>query len=143
MGLSVSASFAILAVGFFFGVAVLADTAFSTMNSLVDAAQDAADARMDWARTRVALDNATFNGTLVLINLTNSGSTVLDVKGVSVLINGTYVGHNVTNATIGGVSTDIWSPNEKLRLELNVTASASQRVLVATGNGVLQYGVIA
>jgi len=143
MGLSVSASFAILAVGFFFGVAVLVNTAFSSMNALMDGAEEVAEARMDWGRTHVAVDNATFNGTLVLINLTNTGSTVLDVKGVSVLVNGTYVGQNVTNATVGGVATDIWSPNEKLRLELNITASSSQRVLVATGNGVLQYGVIA
>ena len=143
MGLSVSASFAIIAVALFFGVAALVDTAFYSMNALMEGAEDVAGVRMDWARTRVALDNATINGTLVLVNLTNTGSTVLDVKGVSVLVNGTYVEQNIINATVEGKSSDIWSPNEKLRLELNMTASPSERVLVATGNGVLQYGVIA
>jgi len=143
VGLSVSASFAILTIAFFFGVAALVDTAFYSMDALMDSAEDIADARMEWARTHIALDNATFNGSKVLVNLTNTGSTVLDVKGVSVLVNGTYVEHNITNATVGGIATDIWSPNEKLRLELNITASTSQRILVATGNGVFQYGVIA
>jgi archaellum component FlaF (FlaF/FlaG flagellin family) len=143
VGLSVSASFAILAVAFFFGVAALVEVAFYSMDELMNGAEDAADVRMEWARTHIALDNATFNGTLVLVNLTNTGSTVLDVKGVSVLVNGTYVEQNITNATVEGKSSDIWSPNEKLRLELNMTASPSERVLVVTGNGVLQYGVIA
>jgi len=143
MGLSVSASFAIIAVAFFFGVAALVDTAFYSMNALMEGAEDVAGVRMEWGRTKIALDNATFNGTLVLVNLTNYGSTVLDVKGVSVLVNGTYVEQNIINATVEGKSSDIWSPNEKLRLELNMTASPSERVLVATGNGVLQYGVIA
>jgi len=68
---------------------------------------------------------------------------VLTVDGVSVLLNGTYVDHNATNATVEGKKTNIWSPNEKLRLELNVTAVADERVVVVTGNGVSQYGVIA
>lgn len=143
MGLSVSASFAILTVAFFFGVAALVDSAFYSMDALMKGADDVASDRMDWARTHIALDNATINGTVVLVNLTNTGSTVLDVKGVSVLVNGTYVEHNITNATVEGKASDIWSPNEKLRLELNITASSSERILVATGNGVLQYGVIA
>jgi archaellum component FlaF (FlaF/FlaG flagellin family) len=143
VGLSVSASFAILTVAFFFGVAALVDSAFYSMDALMKGADDVASDRMDWARTHIALDNATINGTVVLVNLTNTGSTVLDVKGVSVLVNGTYVEHNITNATVEGKASDIWSPNEKLRLELNITASSSERILVATGNGVLQYGVIA
>jgi len=53
------------------------------------------------------------------------------------------VDHNVTNATVEGKQTNIWSPNEKLRLELNVTAATDERVLVVTGNGVSKYGVIA
>ena len=143
MGLSVSASFAILTVAFFFGVAALVEVAFFSMDTIMNGADDAADVRMEWARTHVALNNATYNGTLVLINMTNTGSTVLNVKGVSVLVNGTYVEQNITNATVEGKISDIWSPNEKLRLELNITATSNQRVLVSTGNGVLQYGVIA
>ena len=143
MGLSVSASFAILAVAFFIGVAPLIESVFYASNRLMEGANDVADWKMTWARTKIQLDNATWNGTLTLVNVTNIGSTVLSVDGVSVLINGTYVPHNVTNATVEGKSTDIWSPNEKLRLELNVTALTDERVLVVTGNGVAKYGVIA
>ena len=143
MGLSVSASFAILTVAFFFGVAALTDTTFYSMDALMKGADDVASVKMEWARTHIALNNATCNGTAVLINMTNTGSTVLDVKGVSVLVNGTYIEQNVTNATVEGTASDIWSPNERLRLELNITASSNERVLVATGNGVMQYGVIA
>ncbi len=143
MGLSVSASFAILAVAFFIGAAPLMEAVFYTSTRLMDGANDVAEWKMSWARTKIALNNATYNGTLTLVNLTNTGSTVLTVDGVSVLINGTYIGHNVTNATVEGKQTDIWSPNEKLRLELNVTAATDERVLVVAGNGVSQYGVIA
>jgi archaellum component FlaF (FlaF/FlaG flagellin family) len=143
VGLSVSASFAILTVAFFFGVAALVDVSFYSMDELMKGAEGVANERMEWGRTHIVLDNASINGTSVLVNLTNTGSTVLDVKGVSVLVNGTYVEQNITNATVEGKSSDIWSPNEKLRLELNITASSSERILVATGNGVLQYGVIA
>ena len=142
MGLSVSASFAILAVAFFIGAAPLLEAAFYTANTLMEGANEVAEWKMTWARTKIALNNATFNGTLTLVNLTNTGSTVLTVDGVSVLINGTYVDHNMTNATVEGKQTNIWSPNEKLRLELNVTAAADERVLVVTGNGVSQYGVV-
>ena len=143
MGLSVSASFAILAVAFFIGAAPLIEAVFYTSNRLMEGANEVAEWRMAWARTKAAIDNATYNGTLTLVNLTNTGSTTLTVDGVSVLINGTYVDHNATNATIGGKATNIWSPNEKLRLELNVTAAVDERVVVVTGNGVSLYGVIA
>lgn len=143
MGLSVSASFAILAVAFFIGAAPLIEAMFYTSNRLMEGANEVAEWRMAWARTKAAIDNATYNGTLTLVNLTNTGSTTLTVDGVSVLINGTYVDHNATNATIGGKATNIWSPNEKLRLELNVTAAVDERVVVVTGNGVSLYGVIA
>lgn len=142
MGLSVSASFAILAVAFFIGVAPLIEAVFYSSSTLMDGAQKVADQKMSWARTHIRLDNATYNGTLVLVNITNTGSTTLTVSGVAVLVNGTYVGHNLTNATVEGKSTNIWSPNEKLRLELNITALTSERVLVLSGNGVRQYGVI-
>jgi archaellum component FlaF (FlaF/FlaG flagellin family) len=143
LGLSVSASFAILAVAFFIGAAPLIEAVFYTSNRLMEGANEVAEWRMAWARTKAAIDNATYNGTLTLVNLTNTGSTTLTVDGVSVLINGTYVDHNATNATIGGKATNIWSPNEKLRLELNVTAAVDERVVVVTGNGVSLYGVIA
>jgi archaellum component FlaF (FlaF/FlaG flagellin family) len=143
LGLSVSASFAILAVAFFMGAAPLIEAAFYASSTLMDSANAVAEWKMGWARTKIALDNATYDGTLTLVNLTNTGSTVLTVDGVSVLINGTYVDHNVTNATVEGKQTNIWSPNEKLRLELNITAATDERVLVVTGNGVSQYGVIA
>ena len=142
MGLSVSASFAILAVAFFIGAGPLIEAAFYSSNTLMGAAEKVADRKMNWARTHIALDNATFNGTLTLLNLTNTGSTVLDVKGVAVLINGTYIDHNNITATVGGKTTDIWGALEKLRLEVNVTASSSDRVLVVTGNGVALYGVV-
>ncbi|MBM4248175.1 MAG: hypothetical protein FJ149_01805 [Euryarchaeota archaeon] len=143
MGLSVSASFAILAVAFFIGVAPLIESVFYASNRLMEGANDVADWKMAWARTNIQVDNATYNGTLTLLNLTNIGSTVLTVDGVSVLLNGTYVPHNATNATVEGKATDIWSPNEKLRLELNVTSALDERVVVVTGNGVAKYGVIA
>ena len=142
MGLSVSASFAILAVAFFIGAAPLIDAMFYASSTLMEGANEVAEWKMGWARTKIQLNNATYNGTLTLVNLTNTGSTVLTVEGVSVLINGTYVDHNVTNATVEGKQTNIWSPNEKLRLELNMTAATDERVLVVTGNGVSQYGVI-
>lgn len=143
MGLSVSASFAILAVAFFMGAAPLIESMFYASTKLMDSANEVAEWKMTWARTKFALNNATFNGTLTLLNLTNTGSTVLTVDGVSVLLNGTYVNRTVTNATVEGKATNIWSPNEKLRLELNVTAAVDERVLVVSGNGVSQYGVIA
>jgi len=143
LGLSVSASFAILAVAFFIGVAPLIESVFYASNRLMEGANDVADWKMAWARTNIQVDNATYNGTLTLLNLTNIGSTVLTVDGVSVLLNGTYVPHNATNATVEGKATDIWSPNEKLRLELNVTSALDERVVVVTGNGVAKYGVIA
>ena len=143
MGLSVSASFAILAVAFFIGAAPLIESVFYASNALMDGAGSVADWKMGWSRTKFSLNNATYNGTATLVNLTNTGSTVLSVDTVSVLINGSYVGHNVTIATVEGKSSNIWSPNEKLFLELNITAVVDERVLVVTGNGVSQYGVIA
>jgi archaellum component FlaF (FlaF/FlaG flagellin family) len=142
VGLSVSASFAIITVAFFIGAAYLVETVFISMDVLMEGAEDLADVKMDWARTHLTFNNATLNNSKVIVNLTNSGSTVLSVSGVSVLVNGSYVHHNLTNATVEGKSSNIWSPAEKLRLELDISASTSERVMVVLGNGARQYGVI-
>jgi len=142
VGLSVSASFAIITVAFFIGAAYLVETVFISMDVLMNGAEDLADQKMDWARTHLTFNNATLNDSKVIVNLTNSGSTVLSVSAVSVLVNGTYVGHNITNATVEGKSSNIWSPAEKLRLELDISASTNERVVVVLGNGARQYGVI-
>ncbi|MEM4728417.1 MAG: hypothetical protein QXH42_01465 [Thermoplasmata archaeon] len=142
MGLSVSVSFAILTVGFFIGAAAMVDAALYSLDRLMQGAEEIAEERMEWARTRFVLNNATLNGSTVVLNLTNTGSTVLEVAGISVLVNGTYVNRSLTSATVGGRETSIWTSAELLRLELNITASASERVVVITGNGVTQYGVI-
>ena len=143
MGLSVSVSFAILTVGFFIGAAALVDASLYSADRLMEGAERVAEDRMEWARTRFVLNNATTNGSAVVLNLTNTGSTALEVSGLSVLVNGTCVNRSLINATVGGKETNIWASAELLRLELSVTAAANERVAVVTGNGVTQYGVVA
>lgn len=143
MGLSVSVSFAILTVAFFIGAAALVDASFYSIDRLIEGAEEVAEGRMEWARTRFVLNNASLNGSSVVLNLTNTGSAMLEVSGITVLVNGTYVGRNQTNATVEGKATNLWSTNERMRMELNVTASPNERVVVVTGNGVTLYGVIA
>ncbi len=142
MGLSVSVSFAILTIAFFVGAAALVDASFYSLDRLMGGAEDVAEQRMEWARTRFLLNNASLQGGTVVLNLTNTGSALLDVSGISVLVNGTYVGRNLTNATVEGKVTNIWSANERMRMELSVAASVNERVMVVTGNGVAQCGVI-
>jgi archaellum component FlaF (FlaF/FlaG flagellin family) len=143
VGLSVSASFAILTVALFIGAAALIEAMDYTLRTMESGVDEKVNRVVDSARTKFTILNATLNGTALSLNLTNTGSTVLTVKGVSVLVNGTYVEQDRTNATVEGKQSNIWSPNERLMLELNITAAKDQRVKVVTGNLVSQYGVVA
>jgi len=143
VGLSVSASFAIITVAIFIGAAALIEAMDYTLRTMESGVDEKVNRVVDSARTKFTIVNATLNGTALSLNLTNTGSTVLTVKGVSVLVNGTYVEQDRTNASVEGKLSNIWSPNEKLKLELNITAAKDQRVKVVTGNLVSQYGVVA
>ena len=143
MGLSVSAGFAIITVALFIGAAAVIEAIDLTISSVETSVDGKVNRVVDTARTKFTILNATLNGTALCVNLTNTGSTVLTVTGVSVLVNGTYVEQNLTNATVDGKASNIWSPNENLKLELKITASKDQRVKVVTGNCVSQYGVVA
>lgn len=143
MGLSVSASFAILSVSLFIGVAAFIEAAESTLSTLENGVEKKVDRVVDRARTNFQITNASLNGTGVSMNLTNTGSTMLAVTGVSVVINGTCADENVTNTTVEGKVTNLWAPGEGLKVELNCTAMTGERICVVTGNAVKRYGTVA
>lgn len=143
MGLSVSASFAILSVALFIGVAAFIEAAESTLITLEGGVEKKVDRVVDRARTNFQITNASLNGTGVSMNLTNTGSTMLAVTGVSIVINGTCVDENVTNTTVEGKVTNLWAPGEKLKMELNCTVMTGDRICVVTGNAVKRYGAVA
>lgn len=143
MGLSVAASSAIIFVGFLMVATLLMTAIDSTLMGIEDNFKEAQDRQSDYAMTMLHVDNVTNNTTVVFINITNTGSTVLKVSNMDVLVNGSLVTDKIKNHSVSGsTTTNIWAPNERLYLELNLTAKTGERVTVVAGNGKSATGVL-
>lgn len=144
MGFSVAVASAILFTAFLVSAAVV----YEALNESYRSARTGDEGRLQRDRerqaTKIEFVSGDYNNTTSTLNLTvlNNGTAALKVSGTEVLVNGTSVTANITNATVEGKVTDIWAPAERLFLSINITASTPLRIKVITGNGVSAYGVV-
>jgi len=137
MGLSVAASSAILFTGFLFVATVLIAVLSSSVLDIQESIKQAQDRQMESSQTNIRVDNATNDTSTVFVNVTNTGSNVLKVDELNVLINGTLMTENITKHSVGGsATTNLWGPDEILYLELDFKPESGAKVRIVTGNGV-------
>lgn len=92
--------------------------------------------------TNLNIENAIYysSGENLVIESTNSGSTVLEVKKLLILLDGEMVkDENIASILVDNVKTDIWVPKEKLEIEIDNVINEPQRIKMVTKYGVSDY----
>jgi archaellum component FlaF (FlaF/FlaG flagellin family) len=143
MGFSVAAAAAILFAGAVVSFSILAGS-IQQANDAVRGAEEAARERaQEVASTGITLLNGTANGTAIELNFTNSGSSVLHVDGLDIVVNGTLRTSAVTLREVDGVAaTTLWAPGQVLHLRLTAPEGPTASIKLVADNGYALYGQV-
>lgn len=135
MGISVSASTAIILAGAFIAFGALApvvSNGFDRVSSASDAVHDRALERQN---TGVELANATYSNGTLTVEANNTGSTSLSVSETVLLADNEFVSLTGNDTAVDGESaTGLWLPGETL----TITVAVDQPIRIALTS---EYGV--
>jgi archaellum component FlaF (FlaF/FlaG flagellin family) len=136
MGFSVAAAAAILFAGAILSFAIVLESIEAASDTVADARTRDDERRLAQLNTHISLVNGTANGTVVDLNLTNNGSSVIHINRIDVLVNGTLYTENITLKAVDGVSgTGLWSPGQTLHLQVAAPVGAPASVKIVTEVG--------
>lgn len=138
MGFSVSGSYALIAIGTLIAVGMVMTAGSNAVEQVTDAEQGARDDHLTERNTAIELANVSYNasgGTLLVIEVNNTGSTALGLNATDVIVDNELQTAFESRVVVGEGSTDVWLPGETLRIELD-RSSQPDRVKVVTGPGV-------
>ncbi|MEZ3115783.1 flagellin [Halobaculum sp. MBLA0147] len=133
MGISHSASAAVIFLGVFVAAGSLYPAVANGTERVTDAQQAARDNALAEKNTEINVTRAVYyTGKRVEVNVTNTGTTTLDLEAVNLLVDG-----EATNptGTIDGVERETWLPGETANFSVDF-ANEKDRVVV-----VVDYGV--
>lgn len=143
MGFSVAAAAAIIFAGGLVCLSVVMQAVDSAKDDLRDAQALEAARTKERLDSKVSLVNGTANGTVVDLNLTNNGSTIVHAQTLDVIINGTVYTTNVTTRTVDGVSaTNLWAPGQTLHLVIQAPVNGTATVRLVTDVGYTFVGTV-
>ncbi len=92
--------------------------------------------------TDVKLENALYNSTNdnIMIKAKNTGSTVLEVPGVHILLNGKIItDEKISSELINRTDSDIWYPTENLTVRIENQTEKPDMVKIVVEYGVSDY----
>ena len=124
MGVSVSASTAIIVAGLFFAFTAFYPVAANGFDRVTDAQHGVNERALEQQNTDLAVANATYDddsGTLT-VNATNDGSVGLVVSDATLVVGTEYVdlgGPNATTTVDGDDDTDLWLGDETLTVTVD------------------------
>jgi len=98
-----------------------------------------ADRALERANTALVLDNASYAGGTVSMNVTNTGTTTLSLNETTVLVDNEV--RSGTRRVNGDAATDLWEPGETLRVTVSA-GSRPSRIDVVAGDGVAVGGAV-
>jgi len=143
MGFSVAAAAAILFAGAVVSFSILAGSIQQASDAMREAEEAARERALELAGTQVSLESASANGTVVELNLTNSGSSVIHIDTMDVLVNGTLRTANITLRQVDGVAgTSLWAPGQVLRLAVQAPEGPAATVKLVTDSGFSFYAQV-
>src|SRR5882672_109200 len=102
MGFSVAAAAAILFAGAILSFAVIVESIQGASDTVRDARARDDERRVALLNTRISFLNGSTNLPSLEVNLTNNGSTVIHVKTLDVLVNGTLYTSSITLREVDG-----------------------------------------
>lgn len=140
MGFSVSASAAIVFVGFVVAFTTLYPAAANGFERVTDARADVDEDRLERQNTAIELATASYDGAAdtLTVAVNNTGTTELSVSETDLLVDNTY--WTGTRDVEGDTSTDVWLPGETLTITVGNVTLQPNRVKVVTEHGVATGG---
>lgn len=138
MGFSTSAAAAIIFVGVFVSIGMIYPSTAGSVEEVNDALGDQEDRVLEQRNTDITIDDVRYNTTsdTVTVNVTNTGTTTLDVNETDLLFDGTIQDTDRTNAVAGVTGRSLWAPGETLTVTVTTVPTAPTRVKFVTGPGV-------
>lgn len=145
MGISVSASTAVVFLGVFIAAGTLYPAVSNGVEQVTTAQQQQGDRILAQQNTAIDITDATYNITTgeLQVNVTNDGTTTLDVTETNLLVDG------VPNSTesqyetsiAGDTDTDVWLPGETLNVSISDTRGEIFNTSPDRVQVVVEYGV--
>ncbi|KKF39880.1 flagellin [Halorubrum saccharovorum] len=146
MGVSVSASTAIIVAGLFFAFTTFYPVAANGFDRVTDAQHGMNERALERQNTAFAVSNATYDtGTDTLtVNATNNGSVGLVAGDATLVVGNEYVdvgGANASTTVDGNGDTELWLGGETLTIEVAQTDTDTNiedgtRVVLVVESGV-------
>jgi len=149
MGVSVSASTAIIVAGLFFAFTAFYPVAANGFDRVSDAQMGIQERSLERQNTDFAVTNATYDGTAdeLVVNATNDGSVGLVASDATLVVGNEYVdvgGPNATTTVDGDGDTELWLGGETLTVTVDTrtvdtaitTGSDPTRVVLVVESGV-------
>ncbi|QKG92798.1 flagellin [Halorubrum sp. SS5] len=146
MGVSVSASTAIIVAGLFFAFTTFYPVAANGLDRVSDAQHGVNERALERQNTEFAVTNATFNTTTdtLTVNATNEGAVGLVAGDATLVVGNEYVdvgGPNATTTVDGDGDTALWLGDETLTVRVSqgdttTTIGEGTRVVLVVESGV-------
>lgn len=146
MGISVSASTAVVFLGVFIAAGTLYPAVSNGVEQVTTAQQQQGDRILAQQNTAVNVTDATYNTTTgeLRVNVTNDGTTALDVTETNLLVDGApnSTESDFVTSIAGDTSTTVWLPGETLNVSVDPgPAGGGNAELPARVQIVVEYGV--
>ncbi|MGQ3329799.1 MULTISPECIES: flagellin [Halorubrum] len=122
MGVSVSASTAIIVAGLFFAFTTFYPVAANGFDRVSDAQHGMNERALERQNTAFSVSNATYDNTNLTVTATNDGSLGLVAGDATLLVDNEYVdvgGANATTSVEGDGDTELWLGGETLTITVN------------------------
>ncbi|WP_128904036.1 flagellin [Halorubrum amylolyticum] len=144
MGVSVSASTAIIVAGLFFAFTTFYPVAANGFDRVTDAQHGMNERALERQNTAFTVSNATYDSGTLTVNATNDGSLGLVAGDATLLVDNEYVdvgGANATATVDGNGDTELWLAGETLTIKvddgnLSTDVAAGTRVVLVVESGV-------
>lgn len=141
MGFSVSSSTIIIFIAFLLSFSVFYGSWSSSQDILSETKKETVNNRVEKIQTDIQIVNAEFisSNSDIIINTSNTGSTTLEIKDVTIIINGKYQDNNEFEFKIfknnETIESNYWYPNEYL-VAKRLIGSPNGSVKVIVENGI-------
>lgn len=152
MGVSVSASTAIIVAGLFFAFTTFYPVAANGLDRVSDAQHGVNERALERQNTDFTVTNATFNGSsgVLTVNATNEGSVGLVADDATLVVGNEYVdvgGANAATTVDGDADTALWLGDEELTIEVaqgdtTTDVGDGTRVVLVVESGVRDAGTV-
>jgi len=146
MGISVSASTAVVFLGVFIAAGTLYPTVSNGVEQVTTAQQQQGDRILAQQNTGVDVTDATYNTTTgeLRVSVTNTGTTTLDVPETNLFVDGApkSTENDFATTVAGDTGTTLWLPGETLNVSVDPDdAGTSGETPPDRVQVVVEYGV--